>query len=208
MKAGEEKAWAGLAALDAADVCRRSPATYNPSDRSYTVIVFGNPVLVASERREIRGSFDDSELILGKLGYFSNLSILHYLIGARAVPPSGRLMAPSELNAGPIYFTGSHTLPLDALAAGYAKDVERFLARGTGLGGEREFHGDAAVRLHPLPRLPVTIAIWREDDEFPARTSLLFDATCELHVPPDILWSIAMLCVNVMFRRASPDAAS
>ncbi len=48
--------------------------------------------------------------------------------------------------------------------------------------------------------VPLTLILWQEDDEFPARCSLLFDETCELQLPPDILWSVAMLCSLVMLR--------
>jgi hypothetical protein len=89
-------------------------------------------------------------------------------------------------------------LPLDALAVKYAMDTDGFLTQGLRFGGGRQTYGDAAVTLFPFPRLPLTVVLWREDDEFAARAELLFDATCERHVPPDILWSTAMLSVLLM----------
>jgi hypothetical protein len=41
-------------------------------------------------------------------------------------------------------------------------------------------------------------ALWLEDDEFPARLDLLFDSTCAMHLPTDIIWSIAMMSVLIM----------
>lgn len=194
----EEKAWELLAKLDPRDVGSRSLSVFDPSAGTYIVSVFGHPVTVAPKQRTISGTFPDCELILKKMSYFSRLPILHYLIGAQTLPLSGQLIKPSDLKAGPVYFMGSHVLPLESLAVRHAKDVEGFCAQGIRFGGERQPYGDAAVRLSPFPRLPVTIILWREDDEFPARASLLFDASCERHVPPDILWSIAMLSVLVM----------
>jgi hypothetical protein len=49
--------------------------------------------------------------------------------------------------------------------------------------------------------VPVTLILWLEDEEFPARSHLLFDETCEQHLPPDIVWSVAMLCALVMLKR-------
>lgn len=54
------------------------------------------------------------------------------------------------------------------------------------------------MELRPFPRLPVTLVFWRQDEEFPARAYLLFDDTCEHHLPVDILWSVAMVCSLVM----------
>ncbi len=49
-----------------------------------------------------------------------------------------------------------------------------------------------------MPKIPVTLILWLQDEEFPARADLLFDSSCELHVPIDIIWSIAMMSTLVM----------
>lgn len=63
---------------------------------------------------------------------------------------------------------------------------------------KKQHYGDASIELFPFPRMPVTIILWEKDDEFPARADLVFDSTCEMQLPIDIIWSIAMLCVLVM----------
>jgi len=63
------------------------------------------------------------------------------------------------------------------------------------LGGTPAAYADAAVILFPLPKVPTTVLLWTQDDEFPARADLLFDATCSAHLPLDILWSVAMLSI-------------
>ncbi|OGV84927.1 MAG: hypothetical protein A2340_04695 [Lentisphaerae bacterium RIFOXYB12_FULL_60_10] len=199
----EDHAWNLLAGLDPGDVCVRSLSTFDPSAGTYAVSVFDMPVTVAPAARTVSGTRPDSELILKRMAYFSRLSILHYLIAAQDFPLAGRLVGPADLMAGGEFYTaGSHRLPLHAVAAGYARDAKEFLMRGIRFGGKPRPHGDAAVELLPFPRLPVTIILWLENDEFTARADLLFDATCERQVPPDILWSIAMLCLGVM--RPSP----
>jgi hypothetical protein len=40
--------------------------------------------------------------------------------------------------------------------------------------------------------------LWLEDDEFPARADLLFDAAVDELAPPDIVWSVGMLTTLVM----------
>jgi len=197
---GEARAWELLAALDPRDVCERAEADYSPGEGSYTLAVFGRPVVVTPSTRTMSGSCAESEFVLTKAGYFSRLSILHYLVGAQKIPPAGQLVKPSDLKAGQIYLQGSHVLPLDQMAARFARDADGFLAQAARFGGRQRAYGDAGVKLRPLPRLPVTLVFWREDDEFPARGELLFDATCEQHVPGDILWSIAMLCMKVMLQ--------
>jgi hypothetical protein len=55
----------------------------------------------------------------------------------------------------------------------------------------------SSLKLLPMPRIPVAIILWLEDEEFPPRAVLLLDSTCELQLPLDIIWSIAMMSVLV-----------
>jgi hypothetical protein len=197
---GEAQAWELLAACDPRDVRERTEADYSGEEESYVLRVLGLPVIVDMTTRTIRGSAPEAEFILVKAVYFSRLSILYYLLGAQKIMPTGRLVKPSELKTGQIYLQGSHLLPLDGIAARFSQDPEGFLGQAARFGGERRDYGNAAVELRPLPRVPVTLILWLEDDEFPARSYLLFDETCEQHLPPDILWSVAMLCTLVMLK--------
>ncbi len=198
---GEAVAWELLAACDPQEVCARAGADYSVEEESYVLPVFGFPVVVDLVARAMRGSCADSEFVLARAAYFSRLSILHYLLGAKEIVPSGRLVKPAELKSGQIYLHGSHLLPLDKIAARFAHDPEGFAAQAAQFGGERRQYGDAAAELRPFPRVPITLIFWREDEEFPARSYLLFDETCEQHLPPDILWSVAMMCALVMLKR-------
>lgn len=197
---GEARAWELLAACDPQDVCDRAEADYLPEEEAYILPVFAFPIVVDLATRSIKGSCAEVEFILTKTAYFSRLSILHYLLGARKIAPTGRLLKPTELKTGQIYLQGSHLLPLDGIAARFSPDPEGFARQAARFGGEPRPYGDAATELRPFPRLPITLIFWREDDEFPARSYLLFDETCEQHLPPDILWSVAMLCALVMLK--------
>ena len=56
--------------------------------------------------------------------------------------------------------------------------------------------GDASIRLNMLPRIPVTLVIWRKDEEFEGRASILFDQTAADHLPLDALWASVNLTVK------------
>ena len=59
-------------------------------------------------------------------------------------------------------------------------------------------YGDASLRLYPLPRVPVVMTLWLEDEEFPPRVDLFFDTTCSMQMPVDMLWSVAMMSILIM----------
>ena len=136
-------------------------------------------------------------MLLKKLDFF-RLSILWYLVNGKNIDCTGRLVTPRNIKGGDIFARGSHVLPLDQLAARYGKDKESFIRRGTDLGGEPEKLGDAAIRLYPLPRIPVVVSLWLDDEEFPARADLFFDSTCDLQLPTDIVWSVALMPLLAM----------
>src|SRR4030065_151174 len=93
---------------------------------------------------------------------------------------------------GDLFLRGSHILPLGRVARRYGNDKEAFIKRGKELCAEAVNYGDVSIKLLPMPRIPVTVILWLKDEEFPPRADLLLDSTCELQLPLDIIWSIAM----------------
>jgi hypothetical protein len=195
---GSDKAWSILAKLDPAAVCRAGAVSYDEASGSYTVRSFGRDVTVSPQQRSIAASSPESGALIRKLGYFFDLSVLWYLVSAKDLPQSGRLVKLQNMQGGEIFTKGSHVLPLDHIADQFGTDRVGFLERGLALGGNATNLGDASLELHPFPRVPAVLVLWLKDEEFPARADLLFDSTCSLQVPMDILWSIAMMTVLVM----------
>ena len=198
MSSGEEKAWNILRDLNPANVCRNAIASFDDATGIYLLKSFGMDLSVAPENRSVYSEAPYADLLLNRLGYFSRLSIPFYLTSAMNIPLTGRLVQPVNVKGGNIFFRGTHVLPLDKLALKYGNDKAGFVKRGTDLGGMQMNYGDASVKLFPFPRLPVVIILWEEDDEFPPRTDILFDSTCEFHLALDILWSTAMESLLIM----------
>jgi hypothetical protein len=196
---GEHKAWEILATLDPQDVCKAASVLYDPASGSYRVRSYGMDFHVSPGKRTIDSHDPASGVLLQRLGDFFRLSMLWYLVNAKDVPCTGRPVKLQNIRGGDIFTKGSHVLPLDKIAQKYGSDKNSFIEKGMKLGGEvLEKFGDASVRLLPFPRLPVIITLWTADEEFPARVDLMLDSTCELQLPTDIIWSIAMMTVLIM----------
>jgi len=180
------------------DICRQADAGYDITARRFILSCFGQEIHVDPANYTISSHAPLGEKLLHGLGYFFDLAVLWYLGGARNIPPSGRLVSPASITGGEIFQRGTHMLPLDLIAERYGSDFEGFYKKGTELGGQQLEYGDASVRLFPFPRVPVTMILWRADDEFPARVDMFFDATCEQHLPADVIWSTAMSTVLIM----------
>ncbi|HAK60743.1 MAG TPA: hypothetical protein DCO77_10225 [Nitrospiraceae bacterium] len=197
-EAGEEKAWEILGTLKPGDVCTAADVTFNRESSCYRVTSFAMNFSVSLANRTITSDDPHGDALLARLGDFFRLSLLWYLVSAKKVDCTGTLVKLTSIRGGEAFSKGSHVLPLEQIAGKYGHDRDGFIERGRRLGGEVVGYGDAAVNLLPFPRVPVVLMLWIADDEFPARADLLFDASCELQAPTDIIWSIAMMSVLMM----------
>ncbi len=195
---GEEKAWRLLSELEPEDVCKRAAAMYKKENKSYILRSFGIDFSISPLKKEIKSLSERGEVFIKKLSYFFNISVLTYLINAKEIPLSKTLIKPENIKGGEFFFKGTHTLPLNKVAEKYQFDGEGFIKRGIEFDAKILDYGDVSIELMPLPRIPVILILWLSDEEFPARTDLLFDSTSESQLPIDILWSIAMMSVLVM----------
>lgn len=196
---GEAKAWDSLAALQPQAVCLGAGVTFDDAARTYRIRSFGSEFLVAPETRTITAADQGGGLFLDRYKDFFRLSVLWYLTSAKNIPPTNRLIRPIDVKGGQRFFSGTHLLPLDLIEQRFGRDKAAFIERGLKFGGELFRAGDAGIRLYPLPRVPVTIILWLQDDEYPSRATLFFDSTVDFQLSlSDIVWSVAMLATLVM----------
>jgi hypothetical protein len=195
---GEEKAWKVLSDLEPGDVCNRASVLYDGESDSYLLKSFGFDFSISPSKRELKSLSEKGEIFTKRLGYFFTISVLSYLVNVKEIPLSGRLIKPENIKGGEFFFKGTHILPLHKVAEKYQSDREGFLAKGKEFSGRPLSYRDVSVEFLPLPRIPVTLILWLSDEEFPARADFLFDSTCEMQLPLDILWSIAMMSVLVL----------
>jgi hypothetical protein len=198
MSSGEEKAWELLRGLDPMKVEKNASVRYVGERGCYLLSSLGIDMSVCPGKESISAPVPGAEALIARLSYFFNHAALWYLVNARDIGLAGRLVKPENLKGGHHFFTGTHELPLKGLAGKYSSDRDEFLKRAEELGGRPLEYGDASVELYPFPRIPVTLILWLEDEEFPSRADLLFDSSAELHAPIDIIWSVAMFSIISM----------
>lgn len=195
---GDQLAWALLVEKEPSLVCQQAGAQYDPVANKFSMQCFGQEVQVDVSSYTITSHSSLGEHVLHGVGYFFDLAVLWYLGKAIDIPPAGQLVSPASLSGGEIFQRGSHVLPMDQIAAQYGADFASFFKKGLALGGRQMAYGDASLRLLPFPRVPVTIILWGNDQEFPARADMFFDITCDRHLPTDVIWSTAMTSVLLM----------
>ena len=184
--------WDRLNAAAPADVCFRSGASFDPVSRSYSVRFLNRVYHMKIQGRSVcrvdaPASLSDSSSELA-------VALLTYMLAAQPVELTRKLVAPSELRGGGTFFR-SHGLPVDAVRDRYARDPGEFVSAGLALGATPERYGDASLRFSVLERFPVVIVLWAADDEYPARCSVLFDASADQMMPLDAIYGmVTELC--------------
>ncbi|MBC8412978.1 MAG: DUF3786 domain-containing protein [Nitrospira sp.] len=197
---GEEKSWDDICELDSADVSKRTSSIFDKSTGAYAIKCFGTEFQVFPCDRKIECHHKEGELFLGKFKDFYRLSVLCYFATSKDIALSGQLIKPTDVKGGHRFSKGTHILPLDKLAERFANDPKGFVCQGQKFGAEKvEGLGDAAIKLYPLPRVPVTLLLWVADEEYPPRVDLFLDSTCDLQIAlSDIVWAVAMMSALVM----------
>jgi hypothetical protein len=196
---GEAKAWEVLSGLKPKEVSSGAKATYNPATGNYAIKSFGVDFIVSPATQTITSDSPLATLFLGRYKDFFRLALLWYMTSAKDISTTERLIRPIDVKGGQRFFTGTHVLPLDRVQERYRKDKAGFILRGMKYGADVAKFGDASIKLYPLPRVPVTVIHWLEDEEFPARTSLFFDSTVDYQISlSDIVWSVAMMATLIM----------
>jgi hypothetical protein len=180
--------WERLSQLNPAEVCRRSGAQFDEGLGSYSIDYLQERYRISPRGRTI-------EAVSGPLFHEDpsielKVILITYLLNAQEVPLADKLVAGSSLTGGKNFFRGSHRFPLDPLIERYGRDVEGFFDRGLSLGATQERYGDVGLRFVALPRVPVIMVLWGADEEFPARLSVLFDASIEQHLPLDAIYGL------------------
>ena len=142
------------------------------------------------------GNFESVAISEGELPLGTQILILHYLSNPSEVLDTGKLISFKELPAGGIYIKPFTGRSIDPMVKIFGANPDRLVEVATSLGGQTNGLGDVGVTLRVFPRIPLTMVLWRADDEFPASGNILFDASAPLILPTE---DYAVLASSVVF---------
>ena len=188
-----EQFWERVAGLPREETAQRAKCRYLAESDSFAVPLLSTDYLVDPARRTIHAAQVSED---HPAGYFQQLCLLAYLVDAKDLPLSGRLVSVEKLDPGGFFFRGSHRLPVEKLASVFAPDPQLLHQVGQALNAVPRAFGDASIELCVLPRIPVTLVTWAADEEFPARASIFFDQSAAAQLPLDVLFAVATLTID------------
>ena len=174
--------------------CRKSGAQYRVTDSQKAIIIqyLGQSYLITLP--DIGISLADG---VEGIPIREKVLILHYFISAKGTPLANRLITFRELPEGIVYFPTFSKRTMKPLLGQFGKEPRHLMAVSQKLGGHKADYGDTAVTINAFSRVPITIVLWRGDDEFAPEGGMLFDAAISDYLPTE---DITVLCEIVTWR--------
>ena len=199
-----EGLWEQIETLDPEETAKRAGCRYLSEPERHVLTMLNTQYAVNLANHEISVLVDDSAS--ESAGFIEQLCILAYLLGAKDIPPGNKLVKAESLPGGQFFFRGPHSLPTGKLAKAFGDDPEGLMRASQRFDAEECEFGDASIRLYALPRIPLTFVIWRRDEEFDARASILFDQTAAAQLPLDALWAAVNLTVKTLLQAGGANS--
>ncbi len=111
--------------------------------------------------------------------------LAYYLHTTDGAPIAGEWIAFTELANGRFYTQAFQSYTGLKLVQVFGNDVRWFEETAVALGGQAVAFAGAAFQFQVLPRVPLLVACWPGDDDFPPSYKVLFDACVNHHLPTD-----------------------
>ncbi|HUW20100.1 MAG TPA: DUF3786 domain-containing protein [Sedimentisphaerales bacterium] len=188
--------WEQLGRLDRQTTAKTAKCQYKSNPERYVIQLLNTEYEVSLADRQVLSVKQGCEQM--PAGFLRELCILAYLINARDLPLADKLVKAESLPGGEFFFRGQHGLPTDKLEEAFGEKPALLYEAGARLNAKKRDFGDASVELLALPRIPLTFIIWRSDEEFGPRASILFDQTAAGQLPLDALLALTNIVVDAL----------
>lgn len=133
--------------------------------------------------------------------------ILHYLNRAKNEELTGDHIAYQEIPSARFYLSSFNARSKDPFVNTFGENPDKLpLIAEELFSAKRASLGDASVTVNAFPKVPVTLVIWRGDEEFPPNGTILFDSSIknEILSAEDISELVSMIVYPLIGRAKQP----
>ena len=179
---------------DVEEQCRKSDTQYVKTDS-------GRVIIIEYLNRTYQISLPDIEISLMNsdqpVPIKDKILMLHYFTSAKGTPLSNKLITYKEVPGGLNYFPTFSKRAIKPLIDHFGKEPDRLLEVARKLGGQKTDCGDVAVTIKAFRRGPISLVLWRGDEEFPPAGNILFDNTVTDYLSTE---DVNVLCETIAWR--------
>jgi hypothetical protein len=184
---------------DIEEQCRKSGARYiganeiviNYLNQPYHVMLPDGKILL--ENSDIEAPLRDKILIL------------HYFTGAKGTSTTGKLIAYKQLPGGISYFPAFSQRAIAPLVKNFGKSPELLRKVAAKLGGSEADYGDVSMNVNAFDRVPITLVLWRGDEELAPNGNILFDANISDYLSTE---DVTVLCETIIWKLVKDISSS
>ncbi|MFZ5595625.1 MAG: DUF3786 domain-containing protein [Bacillota bacterium] len=187
--------------VDPEEISARSGVFYNSELKIFEMEYFGSLYHIDLNGRVRRKGDQDYET-----PFNDRTLMLQYLCEASVVSPKGNWISFLELPDGAHHYVPLQTGAMNPMAAHFGNNSRGFVEAAGALGGRPLSLGDYSFYIPALPRVPLAVVLWEGDDEFPAKSNILYDATAPLHLTTAALWVLGVELAHKMIGHHNRDA--
>ena len=172
--------------------CLKSGAQYIDSQKAVKIEYLNRSYLITLPDGEVSlMTGEDTVPIRDKI------LILHYFNQAKGTPLSNKVITYKELLEGIHYFPVFYQRAIKPLVNHFGDEPQRLLDIAGILGGYKADYGNVAVTINAFRYVPVTLVLWKGDEEFNPEGNLMFDSTISDYLTND---DIHTLCETIAWR--------
>lgn len=135
-----------------------------------------------------------------ELPIFLQALILYYFATATGAPLTGTWVSFADLPDGRMYAQAFQGYSGDLVAKAAGADLDKFQEWCRKAGGQPFGFADSAYVFRGLPRMPLTLAYWLGEDDFPSACKVLFDSAACHYLPIDACAIIGSQLVKKVLR--------
>jgi len=156
---------------DIKEQCRKSGAWYvGPNE--IVINYLNKPYHITLPDAEILSEDSNVEVPLK-----DKILILHYFTLAKDTPATGILITYKQLPGGISYFPAFSQRAIAPFVNHFGKNPELLIKTAAKLGGREADYGDVSVTINAFDHVPITLVLWRGDEELAPNGNILFDAS-------------------------------
>jgi hypothetical protein len=131
------------------------------------------------------------------------IAILHYLNGVNREDLAGEWIAYQDIPSARFYLDAFNRRVKCPLVSTFGEQPHNLLVFAEDLYGATTVSiGDVSVLIQALPKIPVTLTIWKGDDEFPPDGAILFDSSIQDILSAEDISELASMIVYPLLAKA------
>jgi hypothetical protein len=123
--------------------------------------------------------------------------ILHYFTGAKGTSATGKLIAYKQLAGGVSYFPAFSQRAIGPLVKIFGRSPEPLRKAAAKLGGREADYGDVSVTINAFARVPITLVLWKGDEEVAPNGNILFDTNISDYLSTE---DVTVLCETIIWK--------